>query len=127
MNPVEQAIIELVHARSAALVRADVPALEQILHPAFTYVNASGQLTDKATYLGRFANPDGGPKWEKQDVSEIAVRVFGDTAIANCRVHDVATWGEYHLDASFRATFVYLKTADGWQCVAGHSSPIEEE
>lgn len=127
MNPTEQAIITIVKARSAALVAGDVPALERILHPEFIYVNSQGIKTTRAEYLGRFANPDGGPKWEKQDLSEIEIHVHGDTAIVTCRVHDVAHWGEHHLDSEFRSTFVYIQSADGWRCVAGHTSEIVVE
>lgn len=127
MNPVEQEIIRLVHARSEALVKSDVDAMRAILHPDFVYVNAGGYVSDRESYLGRFVDPDDAPTWELQDVSEISVRIFGDMAIANCRVHDVATWKEHRMDASFRSTFVYLNTPDGWQCVTGHTSPLDAE
>ncbi len=127
MNPIEQQIIAVVQARSAALVAGDVAALERILHPDFVYVNSQGHKTTRADYLGRFAHPDGGPKWEQQELSEIEVHRHGDTAIVTCRVHDVANWGEYHLDAVFRSTFVYIQAAEGWRCVAGHTSEIAAE
>lgn len=121
----EQTIIDLVHARSAALVARDIPTLERLLHPDFVYVNAWGEVRDKASYLGRFAASDGGPRWERQDVSEVVVRLQGACAVVTCRVHDVAHWGDDTLDAVFRSTFVYIETADGWRCLHGHTSPIE--
>lgn len=127
MNPVEQEIIRLVHARSEALVNADVEAMGNILHPEFVYVNAGGYVNHQEDYLAQFVDSEGGPSWERQDVDEITIRIYGDIAIVNCRVHDVATWQEHRMDAHFRSTFVYLKTPDGWRCVSGHTSPIDEQ
>lgn len=126
MSPtLEQLISELVQARSTALVQGDIPTLERLLHPDFVYVNAWGEVRDRASYLSRFADPANGPKWERQEVSEVSVRVYSDCAVVTCRVHDVATWGDNKLDAEFRSTFVYVNTRSGWRCVQGHTSSIE--
>ncbi|MBZ0314802.1 MAG: nuclear transport factor 2 family protein [Anaerolineae bacterium] len=127
MNPTKQAIIAVVKARSAALVTGNVAALERILHPDFVYVNSYGLRLNRADYLGNFANADGSLKWQSQDLSDIEIRLHGDTAIVNCRIHDVFHWGEELVEGDFQSTFVYIRSSDGWQCVAGHTSDIVSE
>lgn len=115
-------LLRVARARSEALVRRDEPALDRILADDFVYTNASGEVLDKATYLSRYVR-DPEVRWLAQDLDDVAIRVSGDTAVLTFRVHDRATFGAHALDARFRSTFVYVRTAGGWRCVAGHSSP----
>jgi ketosteroid isomerase-like protein len=115
------ALLRLARARSEALVARDEAALAAILAEGFVYTNASGEVLDRAQYLDRYVRaPD--VRWHAQALEDVEVRRFGDTAILTARVHDRASLGAQELDAWFRSTFVYVKTAGGWRCIAGHSS-----
>lgn len=127
MNPTEQAIIAIVKARSAAVVAGDVAALERILHPDFVYVNSYGLRLNRADYLGNFTNSEGDLKWQSQDLSDIEIRLHGDTAIVNCRIHDAFHWREELVEGDFQSTFVYIRSSEAWRCVAGHTSDIVVE
>lgn len=82
---------------------------------------SSPTVLDRAEYLERYVRaPD--VRWHAQALEDVEVHRFGDTAIVTASVHDRATFGTQELDAWFRSTFVYAKTASGWQCVAGHNT-----
>jgi hypothetical protein len=118
-------LVRLAKARSDALVRKDAETLGRILADEFVYTNASGESFDKSNYLARYVqSPD--MQWLAQDLDGVEVRLFGETAVLTCRVHDRAKFGTQTLDAYFQSTFVYLKTSAGWRCVAGHSSDIRQ-
>jgi ketosteroid isomerase-like protein len=120
------ALIErLARDRSRALIEGDIGALDRILAPAFVYTNASGEMTDKAAYLRRMTNPS--VKWISQDLSDVQVRLSGDTAVLTAAVHDRASFDGQPLDAKFRSTFVYVRNPSGWHCVAGHTSPVVDD
>jgi ketosteroid isomerase-like protein len=118
----EEAVRRLVAERTAALVRKDVTALEHILAPAFVYTNASGEVLDKDSYLARYIH-DSDVRWLSQVTEEVAVRVVGETAVVTCRVQDRAEFNGRLLDATFRSTYVYVRDAAGWRCLAGHTGP----
>jgi ketosteroid isomerase-like protein len=114
-------LVRLAQVRSDALVARDEGALTSILAEGFIYTNASGEVLDRAQYLERYVRSPS-VRWHAQELEDVAVHRFGETALLTARVHDRATFGTQELDAWFRSTFVYVKTANGWQCVAGHSS-----
>jgi ketosteroid isomerase-like protein len=118
-------IRRLAAERSEALVRRDIAALDRILATEFIYTNASGAVLDKEAYLSRYVR-DPNVKWLSQDIDDIAVRVFGDSAVVTCRVKDRADFDGQVLDAAFRSTYVYVRNAARWQCVAGHTGPAGE-
>ncbi len=119
---VAEHVESIARERSRALVARDIATLERILAPQFVYTNASGVLTDKQAYLARVGTPR--VQWISQELSDVQVRVVGDTAVLTAAVHDRATFDGEPLDARFRSTFVYVRSASGWICVAGHTSPV---
>jgi ketosteroid isomerase-like protein len=106
------------------LVSRDVRTMTEILHEDFVYTGSSGERLDRTAYLARLVTA-GDVKWLGQDLDEIDVRFFGDTAVLTARAHDRAIFGDETLDARVRQTFVFVKTGRGWRCVSGHASPIE--
>lgn len=118
----EEAVRRVVAERAAALVRRDVAALEHILAPGFVYTNASGEVLDKESYLARYVH-DPDVRWLSQELAEVMVQVVGDTAVVTCRVQDRAMFHGRLLDATFRSTYVYVRDAAGWRCLAGHTGP----
>jgi hypothetical protein len=120
-----QEIHRLIVERSKALVRKDIAALDRILAPEFIYTNASGAVLDKDTYLSRYVrDPD--VKWFSQNLDDIKVSVFGNSAVVTCRVEDCAEFNGQLLDAAFRSTYLYVQDTAGWRCVAGHTGPAGE-
>ena len=126
MNPsssLAQTVAQFARARSDALVRGDVRILELILSDDFSYINASGHAFDKQAYL-QFFVVSGNMKWLAQELDEIAVRLYGDTAVLACRVHDQALFQGTPYDAYLRSTQIYVKQRNGWRCVAIQTTEI---
>jgi ketosteroid isomerase-like protein len=121
-SPAIEEVKTLALERSRALVGRDLATLDRILAPEFVYTNASGDFADKQTYLARVSSPR--VAWISQELRDVEVRVVGDTAVLTAEVHDRATYEGQPLDATFRSTFVYVRSAAGWRCVAGHTSPV---
>lgn len=118
-------IIRLSHQQSAARVGRDVPAMDAMLSDDFLYTNSLGKVAGKADYLRRMSDPN--VVWKRQDLQVEDVRVVGDTAVLIGTVHDEAMFGTIIVDETYRTTRVYARTADGWTCVAGHTSSISSD
>lgn len=111
--------------RSEALVSKDLEALSLLLHPNFVYVDASGQVLDREQYFDLYVRPEE-VQWASQVIDAPVLADGGTVAVLTCLVHDVAHFGNQNLDETFRSTFTWIQTDRGWQCLAGHTSRLQQ-
>jgi ketosteroid isomerase-like protein len=124
---VEQEIIKLAHEWIEAGRRRDRTALERILADDFIIAGwlPEGRLADKQTYIEDCLRPvDVGQSSYKYDRWDI--RIYGDTAIANCTLEIHALVGGSDWGGNFLFTQVWFKRDGRWQVVSCHSSPVLE-
>jgi hypothetical protein len=117
---IEQQLTELARQRAAVLVRRDAEALDAMLMENFVYTNSSGRVLRKQDYIQVVISAT----WISQQLSGVSVRVFGNTAVLTGKVHDVADFDGFELNADFRTTQVYVQTEGGWMYAAGHTSSL---
>lgn len=125
MSP-KDAVLQAALERSAALVQADRAALERLLHPNFTYVNAGGARLNLEEYLETYVSL-GDMRWEQQELEQVQVEVYGDTAVLVARLHDRATHQGRVFDAYFQTIQVYVLFPQGWRCVAAQTTQAPQE
>ena len=80
----QKAILQLEEQRYAAMVHADVEALERLLDPALTYTHSSGVIDTKASYIAGVRDK----VWEYQHIVRENERVVlrGNAALVFCRL-----------------------------------------
>ena len=117
-------ILAAARMRFAALSTRDARRLRRLLAPGFAYTNAAGKVFDRDSYILTYAL-DESVSWASQKFSEVCVAFSGETALLTAIIHDVARFGEYRLDARFRTTQIYRRSANGWIYLAGHTSNLE--
>lgn len=61
-------------------------------------------------------------KFLRYESSELAVRVYGDTAVATGRLRRSRERGGQVVDDDWRFTKVYVRRAEAWRAVAFHAS-----
>jgi ketosteroid isomerase-like protein len=120
-----QELIDLLRARSTALVQKDAAFFRRVLADDFTYTNASGAVLDKAAYLESYIESQA-IQWQAQELDDVDLRLYGGVAVVTCRIHDRATFQGEAFDRHFRSTQVFVQQPDGWRYVAGHTSPAEQ-
>src|SRR5688572_1737264 len=76
---VEEQIMKMERDRAAAVVKGDVAAIDGLTSDDYILINASGKLTDKATTMSDIKT--GKIKLSSNVVSDMKVRVYGDTAV----------------------------------------------
>jgi hypothetical protein len=81
-----------------------------------------GASLDRATYLGLFSS--GKLVFHAQEVSEFEARLYGDTAVVACLLHDRASYDGQAFEGRFRTLQVYVRTSDGWRWVAGQTTEV---
>lgn len=112
----EEKIEALYHAGDAALMRADVAALSEILADDYIQYNDSGQPFTKQQILSNFRT--GAIRYPSIVSTGRMIRLFGDTAVVHgFEDDDVETAGQ-----KFHVRYMYLdvllKREGSWKLVA---------
>ena len=119
---------EVMHAarnRAAALALRDARTLEGLLHPDFRWISHTGQTFDRTAYIQ--ANTSGKLFWRRQELSDVAIVVTGDTGVLWAMVTDEVE--EEDCGARIHRmpmTQVWVRTERGWKCLAGHAGPRQD-
>jgi len=108
-----------------SLKSGDPKRLATIIAPTFTFIGPDGQVEDRKAYLAGYEQlPKLGLKVESIDMSEVDVRVFGDTAVVTGRVVAKLTMKDEPLTENVRFTRVYQRNQDGWLMVSGQGTRL---
>lgn len=97
------------------------PRLRRWLHEDFVWTSHRGEVFDRAAYLEANTRR---LRWVSQELVDPQVTVVGDTAIVVAAVHDVVERDGEPLNFTMRLTQTWIRSADGWQCLAGHAGPL---
>jgi len=119
---VEDEIKKMEMERAAAAVKADTATLERMTADDYTFINRRGQLLTKAETMSRLKSGD--IKLTANDVSDLKVRVYGNTAVVNGRVDVKGTMAGKDSSGPVLFTRVYVKKDGRWQSVAFQQTPI---
>lgn len=108
----EQAIRQLITQQTAAMLAADVEALDAMLSDGFVLTHISGYQQPKAEWLSHIAS--GQMQYHSSKDRAFEVTIEGDAATAWTRVHmDATIYGSRHT-WPLESTLVLTKTGDTW-------------
>ena len=126
LSEAEQAVRDLEHRYSDAVMRQDVAAIGNLLADDFVATSSRGQIRDKAKEIEDI-KPSPDFKMEGFSLDDIDVRLFKDTAIVTGRsTLRVAFKGQSNTSA-FRYTRVYVKRDGRWQVVAQQLTRLPQQ
>jgi ketosteroid isomerase-like protein len=110
---------------AAAMVKADLSALDRILAADFVSTGPTGEVQTKEGLLADLKT--GKLKFESMHVDELKVRTYGDTAVALGMDTSKATYDGKDISGQFRWTDVFVKRNGRWQAVASHLSRVDQK
>jgi len=113
---VEDQIKKMETARAAAVVKGDMDLLDKETSDDYTLINMNGQMSDKAQMIGAFKS--GQSKLTVDEISDMKVRVYGDTAVVTGKVTVKGMMGGKDATGQAMFTRVYVKKGGHWQSVA---------
>ena len=119
----EQEVRQAIEKYRAALLRRDIPVLEQIWADDYFFVNASGEVRTKAQ---RIANLKSGVTVLESinEKENITVRVYQNSAVAMSRVTIKGKYSGQPIGGQYRSTHVWVKGPEGWQLVANQLTAL---
>jgi ketosteroid isomerase-like protein len=121
---VEREIVGLEEARNQAVLHGDVTALDRMTSDDYTFITLRGELRAKSDILKGFAS--GSFHYESRQISDLKVRVYGNTAIVTGRSVQKGTENGKDYSGDYRFTRVYVKEKGRWVTVALQTTLIRQ-
>jgi ketosteroid isomerase-like protein len=119
-RPARDDVIDAARARAAALAARDEAALRRLMHPGLQWTTYRGNVLGYEEYIE--GNTSGPLRWRAQRLSDVQVVVVGDTAVLTAWVTDEVRRDGHDQVFTLRLTQTWVRTFDGWRCLAGHAS-----
>jgi uncharacterized protein (TIGR02246 family) len=112
----EKEIRALEDERNRAILNGDAALLERMTSDDYTFITLRGELRTKAEIVNGFKS--GSFKYEARTISDLKVRVYGDTAIVTGRSSQRGKENGKDYSGDYRFTRVYVKQGGRWLTVA---------
>jgi ketosteroid isomerase-like protein len=113
---IEEELKKLETDRATAAVKGDAATLATETSDDYTFINLYGQMSDKSQMLDAFKT--GRTKLTTNDLSDMKVRVYGNTAVITGKADVKGTMGGKDTNGQLMFTRVYVKKGGRWQSVA---------
>ena len=117
---VTQTILDLEDQRLAAMVAADVDALDRILADDLSYVHTSAAIDTKESLTTGLAS--GRLNYESISPTDRTVREYGSCAIVRGQAHVHVNGNHFTLEF----TVVYVRPSGDWQMTSWHATRLPE-
>ena len=120
----EEQVKKLETDRAAAAVKGDVAILEKQTADDYTFINLYGQMSEKSQMEHNFKT--GRTKLNADEVSDMKVRVYGNTAVITGQADVAGTMAGKDTKAQVMFTRVYVKKGGQWQSVAFQQTRVSK-
>jgi len=112
----QEEIKKVEQERNQALLKHDTATLDRMTSDDYTFINQRGELRTKAEILAGFKS--GSFNYDAREVSDLEVRVYGDTAVVTGRAKQKGVENSKDYSGENRFTRVYIKQNGHWVSVA---------
>ena len=118
----EEQIKSIEEERNRAILSGDAATLDRMTADDYTFITLRGELRTKAEIVKGFQS--GAFKYESRTISELKVRVFGDTAIVTGRSTQKGEENGKDYSGDYRFTRVYIRDQGRWMTEALQATPV---
>ena len=115
-------IKKLEQQRNEAILKGDTATLDKVTSDDYTNTTAQGKMEKKADIMDGFKS--GKLKFESRELSDVDVRVYGNTAVVTGQVNQKGTNNGADTSGQNRFTRVYVKQNGRWVSVANQATAI---
>jgi len=121
----QEAVRKAEHDRFAAMLKADVAALDKLLGADLTYTHGDGRVIGKAAFIADFRT--GAFKYTTIEPNDMAIRVFGDVAVVTGGAGMHVVNQGVPADIKIRYTDVHVKRNGAWEMVAWEATRLASQ
>ena len=121
----EKEILEVESKFGEAMIQNDVEAIGRILSDDWIIIDPEGGVVDKSRFLDVIRS--GALKHEAMDSEDIRVRTYSNTATVTAVTHTRTKYLGKEFTTHERATDVFVKKDERWQCVLTHLTTLTKK
>jgi ketosteroid isomerase-like protein len=111
----EEELLKLENEFARAVASNDADALDRLLVDDWINVEPDGGMIDKARFLGVIRS--GALSHESMESTDLRARLYGYTAVVTGLTTSKGKFMGQDFTSCERATDIFVKQADRWQCV----------
>ena len=119
----ERELTQLVNDINVAVVKADIPFLERVLHQDYVHHGQRGTVENRGEYLEN--RKTGRVDYDTLSAEEIKVRRYGDTAVVTYRSAAKGKDQQGAIDYQRLFTRVFVRQDGRWQQIHSQATPIQ--
>lgn len=120
----QEAIMQLLQARSQARVEANTGFFERCLHPAYIYINSFGQVSSKPQFIERIAS--GELPFLAQEHQQVQIQLVGSIALVNALLYDRFIWQQQIVSPIYRVLHILIQEDGQWLFVSGQTTEVSQ-
>lgn len=117
------AVIQAEQALAAAHLTLDIATIDRLLHPSYVIVQPGGAHENKAQTLASLTTGD--RHWDLAESDEMAVLLYGNTAVVTGRWRGRGRNGAVHFDYQARFLSTWVREDGEWRNVAYMATEVE--
>ena len=121
---VEATVMKMERDATDALIKHDLAAFGSIFADDAAFVGPDGAVQTKEQLLADVKS--GALVIESSEITDMKVRVFGESAIATYMTTDKGNYKGQDISGQYRWTDVFVRRGDKWQIVAAQGTPIQK-
>jgi len=110
---VQAQLTKLEMDRAVAVVKADIATLDKYTSDDYVLINMNGHMAGKSEMIEGFKS--GSSKLTSEELSDLKVRVYGNTAVVTGKADVKGTLGGADATGQILFTRVYVKKDGRWQ------------
>jgi ketosteroid isomerase-like protein len=110
---VQAQLTKLEMDRAVAVVKADIATLDKYTSDDYVLINMNGRMAGKSEMIEGFKS--GSSKLTSEELSDLKVRVYGNTAVVTGKADVKGTLGGADATGQILFTRVYVKKDGRWQ------------
>ncbi len=122
---VEQSIKAMTEQLRQAALKGDAATFDKLLADDCIVIGPTGSPLTKADVVENFKS--GKLKYDAVDVSDMKVRVYGDTALVNDTVNIKGHLGARDISGQYRGVRVWVKRKGQWHYVSNQLTRIVQQ
>ena len=123
VSSAKEEIKSLEDERNRAIVKGDAATLDRMTADDYTFITLRGELRTKSEIVKGFQS--GSFKYASRTISDLNIRVYGDTAIVTGRSTQEGAENGKDYSGDYRFTRVYVKQNGRWLTVALQTTLIQ--